>query len=77
MPSVVIGLLAEIPVNSQSDHHKIVAAGWTYRTNERGWTIYREPQTGRWHTRDEAIRKLAPSAEQRTSPLVRSAAESC
>jgi len=58
-----VGLLMMVPVRSKSDHAKITAAGWSYRTNERGWMIYREPHTGRWHTRDEAIRKLIPSAE--------------
>ena len=56
-------MLVMVPVDSKSDHEKITAAGWAYRTNERGWMIYREPHTGRWHTRDEAIRKLIPSAE--------------
>jgi len=56
-------LLMMVPVRSKSDHAKITAAGWSYRTNERGWMIYREPHTGRWHTRDEAIRKLIRSAE--------------
>ncbi|HYW48091.1 MAG TPA: hypothetical protein VE959_34830 [Bryobacteraceae bacterium] len=23
--------------------------------NDRGWVIYRHPQTGRWHTRAEAM----------------------
>jgi hypothetical protein len=52
-----------VPMDSKSDHEKITAAGWAYRSNERGWMIYREPYTGRWHTRDEAVRKLIPSAE--------------
>ena len=31
-----------------SDHWKIISvAGWSYRTNDRGWIIYRDPQTGR------------------------------
>ena len=56
-------MLLLLTVGSQSDHEKITAAGWSYRTNEHGWMIYREPHTGRWHTRDEAIRKLIPPAE--------------
>ena len=56
-------MLMLVPVDSKSDHEKITAAGWGYRTNERGWMIYREPHTARWHTRDEAIRKLIRSAE--------------
>jgi hypothetical protein len=27
--------------------------------NERGWVIYRHPQTGRWHTRLEAAAIVA------------------
>ena len=57
-------MLMTVLVDSKSDHEKITAAGWGYRTNERGWMIYREPHTARWHTRDEAIRKLIPSAER-------------
>jgi hypothetical protein len=41
--------------NFDSDHWRVVAAGWCYRTNDRGWIIYRHPQTRRWHTRAEAI----------------------
>jgi hypothetical protein len=59
-----------VPVDSKSDHEKITAAGWAYRTNERGWMIYREPYTARWHTRDEAIRKLIPSAERPDAMLL-------
>ena len=39
----------------KSDHDRITAEGWVYRTNERGWTIYRDPATSRWHTRAEAL----------------------
>ena len=38
-----------------TDHQKLTAAGWSYRNNDRGWTIYRDPQTGRWHTTTQAI----------------------
>jgi hypothetical protein len=28
-----------------SDHWKIISvAGWSYRTNDRGWMIYHDPQ---------------------------------
>jgi len=39
----------------KSDHDRIMAAGWVYRTNDRGWTIYRDPYTERWYTRSEAL----------------------
>jgi hypothetical protein len=42
-------------VLTMSDHEVIVNAGWAYRTNERGWVIYRDPQTRQWHTRTEAL----------------------
>ena len=42
-------------VSIETEHHIIVAAGWSYRTNDRGWVIYRDPETGLWHTRSEAI----------------------
>ncbi len=37
------------------EHQAIMAAGWSYRANDRGWVIYRDPQTGMWHTRSDAI----------------------
>ncbi|HLK48815.1 MAG TPA: hypothetical protein VKT49_11805 [Bryobacteraceae bacterium] len=47
------------------DHNKIATAGWAYRTNTRGWVIYRNPETGRWHTRVEALDII----EGRVAPL--------
>jgi hypothetical protein len=38
-----------------SDHYRITAAGWDYRTNNRGWVIYQDPQTRLWQTHSEAI----------------------
>jgi hypothetical protein len=38
-----------------SDHHRITAAGWAYRTNSRGWINYLNPQTGVWQTHSQAI----------------------
>jgi DNA-binding response OmpR family regulator len=38
---------------------QLLDAGWSYRINAaRGWVIYRDPETGQWHSRDEAIRVL-------------------
>lgn len=43
----------------RSNHARLVDAGWAYRTNaDRGWIVYRDPDTGQWHPRDEAIRIL-------------------
>ncbi len=39
----------------EAEHQTIIAAGWTYRANSCGWVIYRDPHTGLWHTRSEAI----------------------
>ena len=40
----------------RSTHGRLLDAGWSYRTNaDRGWVIYRNPATGQWHSRDEAI----------------------
>ena len=44
------------------DHNKIAAAGWAYRTNTRGWIIYRNPETGLWHPRVEALQILGQKA---------------
>jgi len=38
----------------ENEHRELTVAGWGYRTNDRGWVIYRHPQTGRWYTRPEA-----------------------
>jgi len=37
------------------EHRMLTGAGWSYRSNDRGWIIYRDPQTGRWHTLSEAL----------------------
>ncbi|MGA1996086.1 MAG: hypothetical protein ABSH45_09940 [Bryobacteraceae bacterium] len=38
----------------ENAHAAFTNAGWSYRTNERGWVVYRDPRTGLWHTRAEA-----------------------
>ena len=44
----------------RSDHARLTDVGWAYRTNgDRGWVMYRDPATGMWHTREEAIRIIA------------------
>ena len=46
-----------------STHLQLLDAGWSYRTNaDRGWVIYRDPATGLWHSRAEAIRILEAAA---------------
>jgi len=45
-----------ISEKTQSDHETITAAGWAYRGNSRGWLIYKNPRTGVWHTRTQALR---------------------
>jgi hypothetical protein len=40
---------------ASTEHETITAAGWTYRMNERGWVIYRDPRTGTWYTRSDAM----------------------
>ena len=47
----------------RSDHARLTDAGWAYRTNgDRGWVMYRDPATGVWRTREEAIRVMASSS---------------
>lgn len=41
-----------------SNHSRLLNAGWSYRTNERGWAIYRDPLSGLWHPAAEAVRIL-------------------
>ena len=41
--------------DEQSYHTRITAAGWAYRGDRRHWLIYKNPTTGLWHTRAEAI----------------------
>ena len=38
-----------------TEHETITAAGWAYRMNDRGWVIYRDPETGTWYTRLDAM----------------------
>ena len=49
----------------KSPHQELAEAGWSYRMNERGWVIYRHPQTGRWHTRPEAMAIIEAEAISR------------
>ena len=44
-------------------HEMITSAGWTYRMNERGWVIYREPNTGTWYTRADALVALGATLD--------------
>jgi hypothetical protein len=53
-----------------TEHHTIMAAGWSYRSNDRGWIIYRDPQTGLWHTRPDAIAILEDGHQQIQSARV-------
>jgi hypothetical protein len=48
-------------------HRRLTAAGWSYRTNNQGWLIYRDPQTGRWHAGCEAIDILEGKALPRAA----------
>jgi hypothetical protein len=47
-------------LNLRNEHQKLTDAGWSYRANDRGWVIYRDPQTGHWHPRLEAIGIVEP-----------------
>ena len=53
------------------DHKIITAAGWTYRTNDRGWTIYCDPYTRRWHTRGEALTIIGSPSRTGVPKLIR------
>lgn len=66
----------EALVVKSSEHQRITNAGWAYRTNERGWVIYKDPQTGKWHTRSEAISMVQARAPNGSGPLVAKAAGS-
>jgi hypothetical protein len=46
-------------------HRELTVAGWGYRMNDRGWVIYRHPQTRRWHTRSEATAIVGTGAISR------------
>ena len=59
----------------RSNHFRLLDAGWSYRTNvDRAWIIYRHPATGRWHSRDEAIRILDTND---ATPLAASVTSNC
>jgi hypothetical protein len=43
----------------QSDHARLLEAGWAYRMKDNGgWVIYRDPATGLWHAAADAVRLL-------------------
>ncbi len=46
----------------RNTHTRLLDAGWSYRTNDRGWVIYRDPATGLWHAQNEAVR-IAEAAD--------------
>lgn len=48
------------------EHQAIMSAGWSYRSNDRGWIIYRDPKTGLWHPRVDAFAII----EHAEAPLV-------
>jgi hypothetical protein len=50
------------------EHNRIATAGWAYRTNPRGWIIYRNPETGLWHTRVEALQILEGKPDLPAAP---------
>lgn len=45
----------ELGSGTRGEHRMLTGAGWSYRTNDRGWIIYRDPQTRRWHTLNSAL----------------------
>jgi hypothetical protein len=47
------------------EHRELTVAGWGYRMKDRGWIIYRHPQTRRWHTRPEAAAIIAAGLTSR------------
>lgn len=61
-------------VAEQTDHQRITDAGWSYRPNDRGRIIYRDPKTGKWHTYSEAISILQARASSESVPRVVKAA---
>ena len=53
------------------EHREITATGWAYRTNDRGWMIYRDPRTGLWHTASDALAIIrSVQGEIREKPAV-------
>ena len=52
-----------------SGHQQITEAGWVYRMNDRrGWVIYKDPQSGKWHTHSEAIFIVQARVPNRSGP---------
>jgi hypothetical protein len=50
-----LGLERLSHLHMTGEHRMLTGAGWSYRSNERGWIIYRDPQTRRWHTLNGAL----------------------
>jgi hypothetical protein len=51
-------------------HREITGAGWAYRTNNRGWVIYRDPRTRLWHTRTDAMSIVEALVSRQVGPLL-------
>jgi hypothetical protein len=54
----------------KSEHRELIVAGWGYRMSDRGWVIYRHPQTRRWHTRPEATAIVATGVIVHNTPNI-------
>ena len=54
-----------------TEHETITSAGWTYRMNERGWVIYRDPETSIWYTRADAMAILEAAPPNRATVSAR------
>lgn len=54
------------------EHRMLTGAGWSHRSNERGWIIYRDPQTGRWHTLNGALSVLRSAMSVAAPPKLAS-----
>ena len=62
---------------SKSDHWRITHAGWSYRNSvDRGWVIYRDPETGFWCTASEALAVLEARGGPTKGPATKRATKS-
>jgi len=59
--------------STNGEHQELTDAGWSYRMNDRGWVIYRHPQTGRWYTRTDAMAIIKTTRIEQTPGVLKAA----
>ncbi len=64
--SGALGVYMGTEMRPKSNHARLTDAGWSYRKNvDRGWIIYKDPETRRWSTEKDSVAILESRVDQR------------